>query len=86
MIPGNMFVPVELLRPVLDEMQATGRSRASIRPWLGLSSSEREAGDMGYTGVRLVGFLDALAPVTGRLATDLPMLPWASRLGQAPPG
>jgi serine protease Do len=41
MIPGNMFVPVELLRPVLDEMQATGRSSASIRPWLGLSSSER---------------------------------------------
>ncbi|VTU41061.1 putative periplasmic serine endoprotease DegP-like precursor [Variovorax sp. PBS-H4] len=41
-IPGNMFVPVELLRPVLDEMQATGRSRASIRPWLGVSSSERD--------------------------------------------
>jgi serine protease Do len=41
MIPGNMFVPVELLQPVLDEMQATGRSSASIRPWLGLSSSER---------------------------------------------
>lgn len=41
-VPGNMFVPVELLRPVLDEMQATGRSRASIRPWLGLSSSERD--------------------------------------------
>ena len=41
MIPGNMFVPVELLRPVLDEMQATGRSSASVRPWLGLSSSER---------------------------------------------
>jgi S1-C subfamily serine protease len=41
-IPGNMFVPVELLRPVLDEMQATGRTRASVRPWLGLSSSERD--------------------------------------------
>jgi S1-C subfamily serine protease len=40
-LPGNMFVPVDLLRPVLAEMQATGRSRASIRPWLGLSSSER---------------------------------------------
>jgi len=41
-LPGNMFVPVELLRPVLDEMQATGRTRASIRPWLGLSSSEHD--------------------------------------------
>lgn len=41
-LPGNMFVPVELLRPVLAEMQSTGRTRASIRPWLGLSSSERD--------------------------------------------
>lgn len=41
-LPGNMFVPVELLRPVLAEMQSTGSTRASIRPWLGLSSSERD--------------------------------------------
>jgi serine protease Do len=40
--PGNMFVPVELLRPVLDEMKANGYTRASVRPWLGLSSSERD--------------------------------------------
>jgi len=40
--PGNMFVPVELLLPVLDEMEATGRTRASVRPWLGLSSAERD--------------------------------------------
>lgn len=40
-LPGNMFVPVDLLRPVLAEMQATGSTRASARPWLGLSSSER---------------------------------------------
>jgi len=41
-LPGNMFVPVDLLRPVLAEMQSTGRTRASIRPWLGLSSFERD--------------------------------------------
>ncbi|MBT2324959.1 serine protease [Variovorax paradoxus] len=41
-LPGNMFVPVELLRPVLAEMQSTGSTRASVRPWLGLSSSERD--------------------------------------------
>lgn len=40
-LPGNMFVPVELLRPVLTEMETTGKTRASTRPWLGLSSSER---------------------------------------------
>ena len=41
-LPGNMFVPVELLRPVLAEMQSTGRTRASVRPWLGLSSLVRD--------------------------------------------
>jgi S1-C subfamily serine protease len=40
-VPGNMFVPVDLLKPVLAEMQSTGSTRASRRPWLGLSSSEQ---------------------------------------------
>jgi S1-C subfamily serine protease len=40
-LPGNMFVPVDLLKPVLAEMQQTGSTRASHRPWLGLSSTER---------------------------------------------
>ncbi|MBI5275502.1 MAG: serine protease [Burkholderiales bacterium] len=40
-LPGNMFVPVDLLKPILAEMQQTGTSRASRRPWLGLSSQEQ---------------------------------------------
>lgn len=39
---GNMFVPVDLLKPILAEMQRTGRSAQSRRPWLGLTSSEQE--------------------------------------------
>jgi serine protease Do len=39
--PGNMFVPVDLLKPILAEMQQTGSSRQSHRPWLGLTSSEQ---------------------------------------------
>ncbi len=35
--PGNMFVPVDLLRPVLGELRQTGSTRASARPWLGLN-------------------------------------------------
>jgi serine protease Do len=38
--PGNMFVPVEVLKPILAEMVATGRQKGGIRPWLGLSSVE----------------------------------------------
>lgn len=41
-VPGNMFVPVDLLKPILGEMQRTGSTRASRRPWLGLSSVERD--------------------------------------------
>jgi serine protease Do len=39
-LPGNMFVPVDLLKPILAEMQSAGTSRLSIRPWLGLTSSD----------------------------------------------
>lgn len=40
-LPGNMFVPVDLLKPILEEMQRTGSSKTSHRPWLGLSSTEQ---------------------------------------------
>ena len=38
--PGNMFVPVELLEPILAEMIATGRQKAGRRPWLGVNAME----------------------------------------------
>lgn len=40
-MPGNMFVPVDLLKPVLSEMRELGSSRRSHRPWLGLTSTEQ---------------------------------------------
>ena len=39
-LPGNMFVPVDLLRPILAELQQSGSSLKSHRPWLGLTSSD----------------------------------------------
>jgi S1-C subfamily serine protease len=41
-LPGNMFVPVDLLAPILAEMQQTGSTRSGRRPWLGLSSSDQD--------------------------------------------
>jgi serine protease Do len=41
-LPGNMFVPIDLLKPILDEMIATGRQKGGHRPWLGISSVEDE--------------------------------------------
>ncbi len=40
-VPGNMFVPVDLLRPILAEMQQSGMSGKSRRPWLGLTSNDQ---------------------------------------------
>lgn len=36
-MPGNMFVPVELLAPILPELLAQGSSSASRRAWMGLN-------------------------------------------------
>jgi serine protease Do len=41
-LPGNMFVPVDLLKPILAEMRARGASRGSTRAWLGLNCAESE--------------------------------------------
>ena len=40
-MPGNMFVPVDLLKPILGEMQQTGGTKVSRRPWVGISSTEQ---------------------------------------------
>ncbi|WP_394787462.1 S1C family serine protease [Rhodoferax sp.] len=40
-LPGNMFVPVDLLKPILAELQTTGSSHQSHRPWVGLTSAEQ---------------------------------------------
>lgn len=41
-LPGNMFVPVDLLKPVLDELMKSGSQSASRRPWLGVNSLEED--------------------------------------------
>lgn len=39
-LPGNMFVPIDLLKPILRDLIASGRPSAPARPWLGLSTEE----------------------------------------------
>lgn len=36
----NMMVPIDLLKPILDDLLATGRRRGPARPWLGLYAVE----------------------------------------------
>jgi S1-C subfamily serine protease len=39
-MPTNVFVPIDRLKPILDDLIAGGRSREPTRPWLGLYSEE----------------------------------------------
>ncbi len=39
---GNMFVPIDLLKPIIDELTRTGSSSPSKRPWIGLTSTEQD--------------------------------------------
>ena len=39
-IPCNMFVPIDLLNPILNDLITTGRSRKPPRPWLGINIEE----------------------------------------------
>jgi S1-C subfamily serine protease len=40
--PGNMFVPIDLLPPILADLVANGRKSGVGRPWLGLTATEVE--------------------------------------------
>jgi S1-C subfamily serine protease len=39
-IPGNMFVPVDILKPVLADLLQRGRRSGPVRPWIGANTTE----------------------------------------------
>jgi serine protease Do len=39
-MPGNMFVPVNLLKPILTDLTERGRAGGPVKPWLGMSVDE----------------------------------------------
>ena len=40
LISTNMFVPIDLLKPILSDLKLSGRSRLPLRPWLGVTTDE----------------------------------------------
>ena len=47
---GNMFVPIDLLEPILDDLLKLGRRAGPQRPWLGLYAAEVQ-GQVVISGV-----------------------------------
>ena len=39
-LPGNMFVPIDTLKPILPDLIRTGRRAGPPRPWLGVAADE----------------------------------------------
>ncbi len=37
-VSGNLFVPVNLLKPILEELLTNGRRRTNVQPWLGMTT------------------------------------------------
>ena len=40
--PGNMFVPIDVLKPILADLIKRGRSSIKSHPWLGVYTAEHE--------------------------------------------
>jgi S1-C subfamily serine protease len=40
--PGNMFVPIDLLKPILGDLIDSGKVNAPARPWIGVNTREMQ--------------------------------------------
>ncbi len=49
-LQGNMFVPVDILKPILNELQKYGKTTVPSRPWLGVYVAESD-GHLVVSGV-----------------------------------
>ena len=65
-VPLNMSVPIDLLKPILDDLLTLGRVKSQPRPWLGFYVAEAE--DDQVTIIGLAG--DAPAQRAGLRAGD----------------
>ena len=50
-VPLNMVVPIDLLKPILDDLLTRGRVAQPSRPWLGLFAREDEADRVVLVGI-----------------------------------
>jgi len=49
--PGNMFVPIDLLKPILGDLIGAGKVAGPARPWLGVNTQEMQGGHLVVTRI-----------------------------------
>ncbi len=59
-VPGNLFVPIDLLKPLMSDLVTHGKSSARPRPWIGVQTQEVH-GNVIVTRVSPDGPADAAA-------------------------
>ncbi|MGD9952236.1 MAG: S1C family serine protease [Burkholderiales bacterium] len=69
-LQGNMFVPVDLLEPILEDLVQRGRSPRPPRPWLGMYTTEVR-GKLVVAGLAAGGPADTAGVQIGDLVTDV---------------
>jgi len=80
-VDANMFVPIDLLEPILDDLANRGRAARTPRPWLGMYATESQGqlvvnglatdGPAARAGVKLG---DRVLEVAGQRVSGLPDL------------
>jgi S1-C subfamily serine protease len=85
--PGNMFVPIDRLPPILADLIAEGRASGPARPWLGVSVEEiagrllvarvTQGGPAEKAGVQRGDILTGVAGETARNLADFYRKVWA---------
>jgi S1-C subfamily serine protease len=76
--PGNMFVPIDALKPILAELVSEGRRKQPAHPWLGLFA-QATPGGIGVASVAREGPAersglregDLITAVAGQPVSDL---------------
>ncbi len=69
-VRGNLFVPIDLIEPILPDLLARGRSSSPPRPWLGMYTGE-DNGRLVVGGVATDGPADQAGVRPGDLVVEV---------------